>query len=159
MSTNPIGTAVDQSRRGGWWLRISSRLTILTIKAEFQLDKPILQSTLDQLRSKSAKKAAEIKGEVAKPAAQTNVLDEVVQYFRDNFGEVDPRALIEIVPMGHPVSIHVIRPTESRTHLTLFTTGLSSKRMNLPSELTDYALAELFIQLPADWKYESSQAQ
>ena len=107
----------------------------------------------------STKKAAEIKGEVAKPAAQTNVLDEVVQYFRDNVGEVDPRALIEIVPMGHPVTIHLIRPTESRTHLMLFTTGLSSKRMNVPSRLTDYALAELFIQLPADWKYESSQTQ
>jgi hypothetical protein len=87
------------------------------------------------------------------------VLDEVVQYFRDNFGEVDPRALIEIVPMGHPVTIHLIRPTESRTHLMLFTTGLSSKRMNVPSRLTDYALAELLVQLPADWKYESSQTQ
>lgn len=111
------------------------------------------------LRSKGAKKAAELKGEGTKLATPTNVLEEVIQYFRDNFGEVDQRSIVEIVPTGFPVAVHAIRPTENRNHLTLFTTGLSSKRMSVPSELTDYGLAELFIQLPAEWKYETSQAQ
>jgi ankyrin repeat protein len=110
------------------------------------------------LKSKGAKNAAELTGRGNKPGV-VKVLDEVVQYFQDNFGDVDQRSIIEIVPTGFPVSIHAIRPTGSREHLTLFTTGLSSKRMNTPSELSEFALAELFIQLPGDWKYESSEAQ
>ncbi len=31
--------------------------------------------------------------------------------------------------------------------------------MNVPSELSNYALAELFIELPGDWKFESPEAQ
>ncbi|MFN5274343.1 MAG: suppressor of fused domain protein [Planctomycetota bacterium] len=111
------------------------------------------------LKSKGAKKAVELKGESTKPATTTNVLEEVIQYFRDNFGAVDQRSIVEIVPTGFPVTVHAVRPNSNRNHLTLFTTGLSSKRMNVPSELANYALAELFIQLPADWKYETSQAQ
>ncbi len=111
------------------------------------------------LKSKGAKKAAELKGEVTKPAAPSNVLDEVVEYFRGNFGDVDARSIIEIIPTGFPVAVHVIPPTENRKQLTLFTTGLSSKQMNVPSELSEYALAELFIELPGDWKFDSPQAQ
>jgi hypothetical protein len=111
------------------------------------------------LRSKGAKTAKELSGEKSEPAVAENVLDEVVQYFQDNFGDVDPRSIIEIVPTGFPVSIRVIPPSGPRTHLTLFTTGLSSKRMNVPPELAEFAFAEAFIELPGDWKYESPEAQ
>jgi len=111
------------------------------------------------LKSKGAKTAKELSGDGSKPVISTNVLEEVVQYFQDNFGDVDQRSIIEIVPTGHPVAIHAIRPSGNRKHLTLFTTGLSSKRMNVPSELSKFALAELFIQLPGDWNYESPEAQ
>ena len=83
------------------------------------------------LRRKGAKKVAELKGEVTQTATPTNVLEEVIRYFRENFGDVDERAIIEIVPTGFPVTVHAIPPTKNRNHLTLFTTGLSSKRMNV----------------------------
>lgn len=111
------------------------------------------------LRSKGAKKAAELSGEAPKPAVTVDVLDEVVQYFQDNCGDVAPRSLIEIVPTGFPVAIHVIPPAGNRTHLTLFTTGLSSKRMDVPSRWSSFAYAEVFIELPGDWKYDSPEAQ
>lgn len=111
------------------------------------------------LRSKGAKKATELSGEAPKPAVTVDVLDEVVQYFQENCGDVAPRSLIEIVPTGFPVAIHVIPPAGNRTHLTLFTTGLSSKRMNVPSRWSSFAYAEVFIELPGDWKYDSPEAQ
>ena len=111
------------------------------------------------LRSKGAKTAKELSDEKPKPPVVDNVLDEVVQYFQDHFGDVDKRSIIEIVPTGFPISIHAVPPSGDRTHLTLFTTGLSSKRMNVPPALSEYGLAELFIELPGDWKYESPQAQ
>ncbi len=61
------------------------------------------------LKSKGAKKAAELKGEAIEPAVPTNVLEEVIEYFQNNFGEVDNRSMIEIVPSGFPVAIHSIR--------------------------------------------------
>ena len=111
------------------------------------------------LRSKGAKKATELSGEAPKPAVTVDVLDEVVQYFQENCGDVAPRSLIEIVPTGFPVAIHVIPPAGNRTHLTLFTTGLSSKRMDVPSRWSSFAYAEVFIELPGDWKYDSPEAQ
>jgi hypothetical protein len=111
------------------------------------------------LRSKGAKTAKELSGEVATAPVAANVLEEVIEYFQENFGEVDQRSIIEIVPTGFPVAVHVIPPAGNRTHVTLFTTGLSSQRMNVPPELSAFALAELFIQLPADWKYDSPEAQ
>lgn len=111
------------------------------------------------LKSKGAKKASELSGEVPKPAVAGDVLDEVVQYFQENCGDVAPRSLIEIVPTGLPVAIHVIPPAGNRTHVTLFTTGLSTKRMNVPSRWSAFAFAEVFIELPGDWKYDSPEAQ
>lgn len=111
------------------------------------------------LRSKGAKKATELSGEAPKPAVTVDVLDEVVQYFQENCGDVAPRSLIEIVTTGFPVAIHVIPPARNRTHLTLFTTGLSSKRMDVPSRWSSFAYAEVFIELPGDWKYDSPEAQ
>jgi hypothetical protein len=111
------------------------------------------------LRSKGAKTAKELSGDKPKPSLAENVLDEVVEYFRENFGEVDKRAIIEIVPTGFPVAIHAVRPAGDRKRLTLFTTGLSSKRMNVPPKLSGFAFAELFIELPGDWNYESPEAQ
>lgn len=111
------------------------------------------------LKSKGAKKARELSGDKATPVVAASALDEVVQYFQDTCGDVDPRSIVEIVPTGFPVGIHAIPPAGNRTHLTLFTTGLSSKRMNVPPEWSSFAFAELFIELPGDWKYDSPEAQ
>lgn len=110
------------------------------------------------LRSQGAKTAAELKAEKGPPpplpplpAKSHEPTDEVVSYFETHFGAVDAKSLVEIVPTGHPIAIHVIRPEGNRKHLTLFTTGLSDQPMVTPPEQEDYALAELFIQLPGDW--------
>jgi hypothetical protein len=111
------------------------------------------------LRSKGAKKAKELSGDKATPVVAASTLDEVAQYFQDTCGDVDPRSIVEIVTTGFPVAIRAIPPAGNRTHLTLFTTGLSSKRMNVPPEWSAFAFAELFIELPGDWKYDSPEAQ
>ncbi len=59
---------------------------------------------------------------------------------------------IEIVPTGLPISIHCIPASEQHPFVTLFTTGMSSVPMNVPEGEEDYALAEIYVQLPADWK-------
>ncbi len=51
--------------------------------------------------------------------------DEVVVHLEKQYGPVRPDALIEIVPTGMPISIHMIPPTEEHQRLTLFTTGMS----------------------------------
>jgi len=81
--------------------------------------------------------------------------DEVIAYFQEHFGPVDPVAQIEIVPSGPPISIHVIPPSKERNHITLFTTGMSDQPMDVPDtdEGRELQYAELFIQLPGDWKY------
>lgn len=41
--------------------------------------------------------------------------------------------------------------------MTLFTSGMSERPMNVPDGESLYAFAELFIQLPKDWKYQDLQ--
>jgi hypothetical protein len=65
---------------------------------------------------------------------------------------VEKRSLIEIVPSGHPVAIHIIRPAGDRKHFAIFTTGLSTKPMHVPAGQEEYALAEVFIELPGNWE-------
>jgi hypothetical protein len=84
-----------------------------------------------------------------KPAK--GIEEEVIAYFEEHFGPVDPRSLSEIVPTGLPITVHAIRSSKERPHITLFTTGLAQKRMKMPKEFKDYQYAELFIQLPANW--------
>ena len=82
--------------------------------------------------------------------------DEVVAYFKKNFGPVKPQSLIEIVPSpsGLPaIAVHVVPEAKGRNHITLFTTGMSSERLATPDGEEEYQFAELFIQLPAGWKY------
>ena len=100
------------------------------------------------LRSKGAvdrvKPAPEVDAE--NPAAA------VEAYFDENFGSVWKKSLGEIVPSSDvPVRIHIIPAAKDRNHVTLFTTGMSARPMTVPDGGEEYALAELFIQLPATW--------
>ena len=112
---------------------------------------------IEYLRARGAKTAAELKGGTS-PAAPTDTTsaDEVVRYFEENFGPVDKRSQIEIVPTGYPIAIHAIRPNGDRRHLTLFTTGLSNQPMRTPPGQEDFSFAELFIQLPGEWPYDTN---
>jgi Suppressor of fused protein (SUFU)/Ankyrin repeats (3 copies) len=79
--------------------------------------------------------------------------DEIVAYFAEQFGPVQPAALIEIVPTEPAIAVHVIPASPERNHVTLFSTGMSAKAMKVPPGGEDFQFAELFVQLPADWPY------
>lgn len=79
-------------------------------------------------------------------------VDEVVAHFEKTVGPASKKSLIQIVPTGLPIGIHVIPPKGNRRHMTLFTNGLSAEPMQVPEGGEDYQYAELFIELPGDWK-------
>lgn len=81
-----------------------------------------------------------------------NLNDEVVEYFESQFGPVQRPALIEIVPTEPLIVVHVVPASTERSHITLFTTGVSSQPMTVPADGEEYRYAELFIQLPSDWR-------
>ena len=78
--------------------------------------------------------------------------DEVIAYFEKAIGPASKKSLIQIVPTGIPIAIHTIAPAGNRKHMTLFTNGLSTKPMNVPEGGEDYRYAEIYIDLPGDWK-------
>lgn len=124
--------------------------------AELARDKSVVPpgSTSDE---KSGAKRASSAASVAKdPAAGSpsaiSSTAEVIAYFTTNVGLVDKRSVTELLPSDAPVAVHIIKPAGNRKHFTLFTTGLSARAMNVPSGEEDFALAELYIELPGDWK-------
>jgi len=78
--------------------------------------------------------------------------DEVVAHFEKAIGPANKKSLIQIVPTGLPIGIHVIPPAGNRKHMTLFTNGLSAEPMDVPAGSEEYRFAELYIDLPGDWK-------
>lgn len=83
--------------------------------------------------------------------------EDVIAYFGQHVGPVDPRALIEVVPSEPPIAIHAVPPAAKRRELTLFSTGLSAQPMRVPADDPEgarFRYAELFIELPGDWKYQ-----
>lgn len=119
----------------------------------------------EYLRSKGAKTIDELraegkipipKGQKAKPTGpskKASVPEQAISWFSEHMGPVQEAALTEIVPSDVPITIHVIPASEDRPFITLFTSGMSAKRMKTPKRSESYQLAELFIQLPKDWKY------
>ncbi len=106
------------------------------------------QEIVDYLISKGGK-APEVK-----PRAPTTRDQEVIEFFAKHFGPVHPLALRDIVPRAPAIAIHRIPASDERPYQTLFTTGMSSRRMIPPidnDETAKFCYAELFIQLPADW--------
>lgn len=70
------------------------------------------------------------------------------------YGPADPVAMREIIPVHRHVSvaIHVIRPTATHPYLTLFTTGMSDRKMRVPEGQQEFRYAELVMHLPANWR-------
>lgn len=77
----------------------------------------------------------------------------IIDHFTASLAQSEKISLIEIVPSGIPIAIHAIPANEHHPFVTLFTTGMSEYPMNVPEEAEEYSRAELYIQLPADWKY------
>ena len=110
------------------------------------------------LRSVGAKTAAELSGQ--DPSRLRSLddkhLDEVRVYVEGVFGTSEERSFRKIVTASFGIAVHVIKPKSPQGFLTLFTTGLSAKPMKVPPELAEHAFAELYMQLPGDWDFQSS---
>lgn len=85
--------------------------------------------------------------------ARQSLDDEIVAYFEQHMGPVRPQKLIEIVPTEPRIVVHVIAAAAGRDHVTLFTAGMSSHAMAAAPGERDFQYAEIFMQLPSDWKY------
>lgn len=80
-------------------------------------------------------------------------LDEFVAHVEAHYGKVDV-VWHEIISDRVHIDVHVIKPSAERDHYTLFTTGMSDLPMTTPPQASDFAYAELILQLPADWPLE-----
>jgi Suppressor of fused protein (SUFU) len=122
----------------------------------------------EYLRSIGAKTVAELRAEGKLPPAESpnakkqlpaeQLRQEVIEFFTNQFGPVNKKSLVELVPEEFPVVIHAIPPTQFRQTTILFTTGLSQKPMTLPKDFpasADYQYGELYIEIPADWKFDA----
>ena len=108
------------------------------------------------LRSHGAKTWKELTGEVSQASSGTAtrgyaVLDEVIQFMGSNFGPVEAKSFTDILNAGSGITVHVIQPKSADGCITLFTTGLSLKRMKLPPGGHGSGFGEVFLQLPHDW--------
>lgn len=115
------------------------------------------------LRRHGAKTAAELKaggealaGDETDRAADVGA--EVVTYFHDHHGVVDGKTWVDVLPAMNPFAIHVIWPSRTRKHITLFTNGLSRVAMKTPPDSGEYAYAELYIELPGSYKAKGKRA-
>lgn len=122
------------------------------------LDRATHPEVKDYLRSVGAKTSAELAGQQPPtPVSLGNKhLDDVRAHFEKMFGAAEERSFRKIVTAAPGIAVHVIKPKSSQGFLTLFTTGLSAKPMKVPQELAEHAFAELYMQLPGDWDFQSS---
>ena len=85
--------------------------------------------------------------------ATTTLSQQIIEHFTKTIGSPEKLSQIQIVPTGIPITIHAIPANEHHPFVTLFTTGMSEDPMRVPEGAQEYAYAELYIQLPPDWKY------
>lgn len=78
---------------------------------------------------------------------------QIIEHFTRTIGAPEQLSLIQIVPTGIPIAVHAIPANEHHPYVTLFTTGMSEQPMTVPDGAEEYSRAELYIQLPGDWRY------
>lgn len=85
-------------------------------------------------------------------------MEQVDEFIVKTFGAYD-NVFHEIMSPDIHVDIFMINPTEERNYHTLVTCGMGAHKMNVPEELSEYALerAELLIRVPADWDINSNE--
>jgi hypothetical protein len=81
----------------------------------------------------------------------------ILLHFEAHFGPVHHLALVEIVPVDPPVSVHLVPAGTGRNFITLFTVGMSERAIIVPSGKEEYRYAELLIKLPPDWRLEEKE--
>ena len=108
--------------------------------------------TVAQLRAEGKLVAPENEPEMDEPPSRPG---HVIEWFEKNIGPLGKESLTEIIPTsGVPLTIHVVPATTKRPYITLFTAGMSEEPLDVTAENKEYEYAELFIQLPKDWKYK-----
>ncbi len=118
------------------------------------LDHATDESVRSFLRDHGAKTALELSGEASQPVVSRGdaSLDEVIEYMRGLFGNVESRSFADLLNADSGITVHVILPKSTTGFLTLFTTGMSVHRMNVAKESACSGYGELYMQLPGGWK-------
>jgi Suppressor of fused protein (SUFU) len=94
------------------------------------------------------------KSEIASPEGR--YLSDIQNHIEKHIGKSDI-VLHEIVSESVHVDVHVIQPTKAIPYITLVTSGMSDKDMNVPDAAkpkADFELAEMISFLPPDWPVE-----
>ena len=84
--------------------------------------------------------------EETQPEAQA-----IVEHITERYGESERLVLQSILPDLNDVLIHYIRPSNEHPFSTIFTTGMSDKRMKPPDGASGYEYTELILHLPLTW--------
>ena len=71
----------------------------------------------------------------------------IIEHIETYFGKTD----YILTDDKHEVDIHIIKPTLERPCYTLYTIGMSSLPMKVPSGMEGYEFAELMLHLPFYW--------
>jgi len=109
----------------------------------------------DYLRLNGGKMPQElVRGQLGKEPR--SLIDETIEQYTLHFGFPLPKSQNSLLPQETPVSIHVIPISPNSQYITLFTNGLADSPMSTPPGKEEWSRAELFMQLPEDWKIDQS---
>lgn len=75
--------------------------------------------------------------------------DRIVEYVANRFGDAEKLVLQSLLPDG--IFIHYIRPNAAHPFATVFTTGMSSERLEAPEGKSGFEFVELLLHLPPIW--------
>jgi len=115
--------------------------------------------TLEEyLRSVGAKPLQELMGEDGATSNKANDhLAEVRDHMDKRFGPSESLSTFNLLNAATGISIHIIKPSAGQDFSVLYTVGMSSNPMNVPSDMSEHAFGELFMMLPLEWDYENDE--
>lgn len=119
------------------------------------VDTPVNEAEMQAERLAMAAQSEDDDWDEDKIAEHGSDEQEIIAYVSQRFGPADELTLREILPVLEDVhvAIHVIRPTDQHPFMTLFTTGMSSRAMNVPAGQEAFRFGELLLNLPITWPH------
>lgn len=84
------------------------------------------------------------------PDVHDSSVEEIVKHIEKHLGPIE-NVFHEIVSDLVHVDVHCVPPRPDCPWITLVTTGMSDRPMNVPPEAEAFRYAELLINLPPDW--------
>lgn len=117
------------------------------------VDYPVNEAQIEAIKAEAAAEADDWDGDEGDHVSAASEEEQIVEYVSNRFGPADELALREIVPILDDVSvaIHVIPATERHPFTTIFTTGMSSRAMKVPSGQEAFQFGELTMHFPPTW--------